>query len=478
MTKVCSRKSDLPVYKILEESSENFVRVSVNDSDLELFITEEAYEERLDAVQRIKYPNIKNIRVLETSLFNAVISESKNILNNDLNYERSADLDVLIGDAIRAGVSDIHIEKKGTGVSIFYRINGFLTHVQDWALDDYDRFANSVYNYYAKQQEDTTLKPQSSQYFSIIYENKEDNVRAVVRGQTSSRYDSKLTDAQSMVMRVLVDDNEYTMRSLTEMGFTREQDDFIKKQLNNPTGAIIVSGKTGSGKNTTLVNLMSQMHSIYPAKSYRTIEQPVEYTIPFAAQQSIKDTDDGGYGDALKTIVRLDPDVIMLGELRDSITAKSFLNIVYSGHKVFTTIHANSPIGVLKRLVRLGLDEQQILQPGLFNTIVSQTLVPVLCRNCRIEPNEDSMSYKKGSGCEDCMGLGIEGREVVADVLPVTNEVLIALQSHNFQEIERVVTEVKQNYGLPLTQYDHGNLKFQKGIIDSSTLASECSNVI
>jgi general secretion pathway protein E len=192
-----------------------------------------------------------------------------------------------------------------------------------------------------------------------------------------------------------------TQRSLEELGFSDEQVQTLIQQIKQPQGLFIITGPTGSGKTTTLYSILQYLNS--SERNIMTLEQPVEYRLPMIRQSEIKEMTKTSFADGVRSLLRQDPDIIFIGEVRDEDTAQMALRAAMTGHLVFTTLHTNDSISVISRLRDLGL-KPSIVADYLV-AAVSQRLLRLVCAAC------------KGDGCETCHHTGYKGRQAVGEIL-------------------------------------------------------------
>ncbi|MGZ4999940.1 MAG: GspE/PulE family protein, partial [Methylomonas sp.] len=238
-------------------------------------------------------------------------------------------------------------------------------------------------------------------------------------------------NGEKVVMRIL--DQNASIQPIDKLGFSPSNLAKIERLINKPQGIILCTGPTGSGKTSTLYSLLQ--HSATPTKNFVTIEEPVEYYLDAAGQVNIKGKIDLTFPIVLRAILRQDPDVILLGEIRDLETAEVAFQAALTGHLVFSTLHTNSAIATIARLFDLGL-KPYILANGL-EGIISQRLVRRICPHCRepFQPEPDVLqqlgpmftdhphTFYKGRGCENCGNSGYQGRMCVTELL-IPNEEL------------------------------------------------------
>src|SRR5690606_30002452 len=229
--------------------------------------------------------------------------------------------------------------------------------------------------------------------------------------------------------------------SLDELGFSEHNMKLIKRAINRPEGIIIVTGPTGSGKTTSLYSMINAVNS--PEVNIMTLGDPVEYSLPLIRQSAVRESTGLTFANGVKALLRQDPDIIFIGEVRDQPTAEQALKAAMTGHQVFTTLHTNDCFGALPRLIDLGL------QPGMIAGAIiasfAQRLVRRLCPECKkagpatgeecellgVDPAKPPTIYHK-VGCAKCGQQGYKGRVAVAEILLFDEELddLLASGAH------------------------------------------------
>jgi type II secretory ATPase GspE/PulE/Tfp pilus assembly ATPase PilB-like protein len=232
-------------------------------------------------------------------------------------------------------------------------------------------------------------------------------------------------NGEKIVMRIL--DRSGSIMPLNEIGFEADILKHLDNVIRKPQGIVLATGPTGSGKTTSLYSMMQHIAS--PEKNYITVEDPVEYHFDQAGQVMIKDKIGLSFSVVLRSILRQDPDVVLIGEIRDYETAEVAFNAALTGHLVFSTLHTNSTVDTLSRLFDLGLKPYVIA--SAIEMIIAQRLVRRICNACRHEhvPDkavierlgslfvEPGMKFFKGHGCEKCNDSGMVGRAAIYEVL-------------------------------------------------------------
>ena len=320
----------------------------------------------------------------------------------------------VILEAIRLGASDIHVQPRTKNVMVRYRIDGI--------LQDKIQIPHQLHQSFVSR-----LKVMSE--LDISERRRPQDGRITVK--TPMRVvDLRIStlptiNGEKIVMRIL--DRNAAVLGLHELGFAADDLRRIDYAVSKPQGIILATGPTGSGKTTTLYSLLQ--HNATPAKNYVTIEDPVEYYLDIAGQVHIREKIGLTFPMVLRAILRQDPDVILLGEIRDFETAEVAFHAALTGHQVFSTLHTNSAIATVSRLLDLGL-KPYVVATAL-EAIVAQRLVRRICGQCREEVEPDANLLKKlspalepaltpayrGRGCRECHGSGYKGRLGLYEVL-------------------------------------------------------------
>jgi general secretion pathway protein E len=328
-------------------------------------------------------------------------------------------LDLLIAQAVRDRASDIHLEPQERNLRVRYRIDGILHEVQILPLSVHPPLVSRL-KVMAGMNIAERRRPQDGQ-FSIRVEEKEVDFRVAT---------SDSAHGEMVVLRVL--DKSLSLLALTELGFLPEALERYSQMLRTPFGMILVGGPTGSGKTTTLYASVNQLDR--GERNIVTIEDPIEYHFEGVNQIQVNPRADITFAGGLRAIMRLDPDVILVGEIRDDDTARMATQAALTGHLVLSSIHANDALGVLFRLLDLGV-EPFLISSALVGA-VSQRMVRRVCPHCRslsevppderqvyeLELGERPEKLYYGAGCNSCANTGYLGRTGVFEVLMLSEE--------------------------------------------------------
>ncbi len=321
----------------------------------------------------------------------------------------------IISNGIVKGATDIHIGPDMKGVRVRYRIDGQLQHGMHLPID--------------------LLSPIISR-IKIMGGMNIAEIRIPQDGGTEFTYRDRKLDIRISTYPVLggenavlcILDKSQVKIGLESLGFFSEDAQKLAKIVKAPYGMIVVTGPTGSGKTTTLYSCLSIVNSV--SKNIFTIEDPIEYQMPLVRQSQVNVKAGLTFATGLRSILRQDPDIILVGEIRDVETAELALRAALTGHLVFTTLHTNDAISSTLRLVDMGI-EPYIISSTL-NAIISQRLVRVLCDYCKEAIPKDNPIYEKLSvdkflytakGCTHCNETGYKGRTIIYEILEIDDEI-------------------------------------------------------
>lgn len=322
-------------------------------------------------------------------------------------------VNVLLADALRLGVSDIHLESVPDGLRVRYRIDGVLQDVSRVTETHRAAVVSRVKIMSGLDIAERRL-PQDGRTRLVIGDREVD-----VRVSSLPAL-----HGESIVLRVL--DHGTGARSLAELGMPADVCSEFEKVLGRTSGMVVVTGPTGSGKTTTLYAALERVNSA--GVKTVTIEEPVEYQIPGVIQIPVNPKVGFDFSDALRSILRHDPDVIMVGEMRDTETAEIAIQAALTGHLVFSTLHTAEAAGAVTRLADMGVAPFRVA--AALQAIVAQRLVRVLCSSCAAEyeptsaeladapdSGNDGRRFRRAVGCEECANTGYRGRTGVYELL-------------------------------------------------------------
>lgn len=358
---------------------------------------------------------------------------SKTILKNEIEEDF---LNLIVTEARTLKSSDIHIEAYSNKRRIRFRIDGKLVERYRLKNDQYSSFINKIK---IKSQLDIAEKrlPQDGR-MRLLLNTAEVDIRVSI---LPSLYGEKV------VLRILNSDSSNI--DLETIGLDSKQLTTFKNVLKKPHGIILISGPTGSGKTTTLYATLKILNN--DENNILTIEDPIEYTLDGVNQVQLRESIGLTFANALKTFLRQDPDIIMLGEIRDPETAQMAIRAALTGHLVLSTIHTNSAWSTISRLIDMGIPS--FLLSSTMNLTAAQRLVRKLCPSCKsvqdFLPAEVSQvatlfdpetKFYKAEGCANCYYTGYAGRIAIYEIIPVDSEISLLIKD-NVQDISKVFSE-------------------------------------
>ena len=345
-------------------------------------------------------------------------------------------VNALILDGVRNDASDIHLEPVKNKLLIRKRIDGALRDYPPLSKVISPQIISRIKLLAEMDIAERRLPQDGSMYIEL-----EDTIIHIRVSSLPTVFGEKL------VLRLLNPDN--VIRPLDELGFTPVNLKQYYEFLEHPYGMILVTGPTGCGKTTTLYSSLQHLN-VYE-KNIITVENPVEYRLDRVNQVQVNSKIGLTFANTLRTVLRQDPDIIMVGEIRDPETAEIVTRAALTGHLVFSTLHTGDAVRSIIRLLDMGI--QPFLLTSSLVGIVSQRLVRLVCLNCR-EPYKPSakergiieafncdgngITFYKGRGCDDCSGTGFKGRTAIHEVMIIDDEVRDMIRSS--VNIERVKT--------------------------------------
>jgi type IV pilus assembly protein PilB len=353
-------------------------------------------------------------------------------------------VDLIIKEALRQRASDIHIEPQEQGMRVRFRIDGILQDILTIPKESKNAVGVRV-KLMANLDITNTQTPQDGRFKMKVGKQEVDFRVSML----------PTTFGQKIVMRVL-DKNNLSV-GLSKLGFSKNTAVILEEAIYKPFGMILVTGPTGSGKSTTLYSLVAKLNT--PEKNIITIEEPVEYLVDGLTQIEVKPDIGLNFATGLRAVLRQSPDVVMVGEIRDSETADIAIKAALTGQLVFSTLHTNSAAGAVTRLVDMGLEP--FLVASSLVLVCAQRLCRRICDSCKrpvdLKPEilkkiqhrlkADSVLYE-GKGCEVCRGTGYKGRVGVTEVLQIDDQIRdMLLKKSTSVEITRYA---QKNQGMKL----------------------------
>jgi type II secretory ATPase GspE/PulE/Tfp pilus assembly ATPase PilB-like protein len=401
------------------------------------------------------------LREIEGNIDKSINDESQ--LKGDYRSPMVRMVDAILTDAVHRGASDLHFEPENLFLRIRYRIDGEMVQIRSIHRDYWSAIAVRI-KIISGMNIAESRKPQDGHINTEILGRKIDfrvSTQPTVNGE-------------NIVMRIL--DEKQAIISLDNLGYSQENQNLLKKLIKKPEGVIICTGPTGSGKTTTLYTILNMINSI--DKNIMTLEDPVEYRIPLIRQSNIKAEGGIDFASGVKAILRQDPDVILIGEIRDKETAITSIQAAMTGHQVYTTLHTNDALASIPRLINIGVPSY--LLAGSLIGIIAQRLTRKLC-SCKTEKIPDEFEKKllgekhanvkkiyQAVGCPKCSGSGYKGRTTICEILPIDRE-MDELISKSASRKELYNHAIEQGF---VPMIEDGLKKVIKGQIDLKELTS------
>ena len=432
-----------------------------------------------DAIQRL-FPKkpirivMANPKQINQHLQRLEINESiKGLVSDirrDLNQEDVGDsndespavlklIDIILKSSIYAGASDIHIEATEKSCIVRERVDGMLRQGFSFDKDIFSPLASRM-KLLSNLDIAEKRKPQDGRFSATV---------------AKKDYDFRVStlptiQGESIVLRIL--DKSKAMIKLEEAGMSKLSYDRFSKAIQVPYGIVLVTGPTGSGKTTTLYGAVNAIKDV--KDKIITVEDPVEYQMAGLQQVNVKESVGLGFADALKSILRQDPDKIMIGEIRNQETLRIAIQAALTGHLVLSTLHTNDAISSISRILDMGIEEY--LVSGALVAIQAQRLVRKICIKCKVETVLDPLLLKdveqylpdnptfyKGEGCKECGQTGYSGREMISEVLTIS-ETMARMIAKVASKEELTLQAEKEGF---VTMFEDG---VQKALSGASTI--------
>jgi len=373
-------------------------------------------------------------------------------------------VNALVFDAVKIGASDLHFEPEENFVRLRYRLDGVLFTAQILHKQHWNGISQRI-KILSEMNIADKLSPQDGR-FNLNIGGREADFRV-----------SSLptVHGENIVLRVL--DKSESIMPMENLGFSPENLEKLKIATSKPEGIIIVTGPTGSGKSTSLYSILNEINDVQV--NIQTLEDPVEYSLPMIRQTHVRE----GvleFADGIKALLRQDPDIIFIGEIRDHVTAEMALKAAMTGHQVYTSLHTNDSFGAIPRLLDLGLKPGMIA--GAIIAVFAQRLARRLCKNCKQEhtPNAEEceilgvdaanppqiFKHKEG-GCDMCNGTGYKGRVAVVEILLFDDD-MDQLLARNESKAELKALAAKKGFK---NMKDDGILKVLEGVTDLDAIS-------
>ena len=327
-------------------------------------------------------------------------------------------IDALLTEAVQQNASDIHFEPENSFLRIRYRVDGVLRQVRSLHKSFWPAMV-------------VRLKVMSGMNIA--------ETRAPQDGRISLRLSGRPIDfrvashptsyGENLVLRIL--DRQKGLVPINQLGLDESALTLLLSIIAKPEGIVLVTGPTGSGKTTTLYSILSHVNT--ESVNIMTLEDPVEYPIPLIRQSSVNEAAKLDFASGIRSLMRQDPDIILVGEIRDHPTAEMALRAAMTGHQVYSTLHTNSAIGAIPRLLDIGI-LPDILAGNIIG-VMAQRLIRVLCRHCKYPYQPDAAERKllglhhneevtlyRAAGCDICHHQGYAGRQAIMEILKMDSE--------------------------------------------------------
>src|ERR1700737_1035967 len=336
-------------------------------------------------------------------------------------------VETIIFTALERRASDIHIEARDTEVAVKYRIDGVLQHAMQPIAKEWHSTMLSRIKVLSELDIAERRVPQDGR-FRVKYKGRFIDLRVSIM---------PASHGEDAVLRVLDKETlseKFQSLSLDVVGFSAEEMRRFRRYIREPYGMLLVTGPTGSGKTTTLYAAINEIKS--DEDKIITIEDPVEYQLKGITQIPVNEKKGLTFARGLRSILRHDPDKIMVGEIRDQETAQIAIQSALTGHLVFTTVHANNVTDVIGRFINMGVEPYNFVSS--LNCIMAQRLVRIVCENCkkpkRFTPTElqeagldpdiwGQVEFVEGVGCLECSGTGFRGRSAISELLDLSDHI-------------------------------------------------------
>ena len=392
------------------------------DSYLKVYSATEATKSALKSIQNDVNLNNANRKDISTDVANAPAVRF---------------IDSTLEEAVKVGASDVHIEPNEKNVTVRYRIDGDLHEQSTFDISFFPAIS-------------TRIKILSDIDIAEKRIPQDGHITKIIEGE---KYDFRVSTlptihGEKFAIRVL--DKKIFSLSLQELNFSEEVNETIGKILQHPHGIVLLTGPTGSGKTTTLYSFIRQLNK--PNVNIVTIEDPVEFSMESINQIQVNNKADLTFASSLRSILRQDPDIIMVGEIRDEETAQIAIRAAITGHLVLSTLHTNEAPGAVTRLIDMGV-ESYLVSDALV-AVISQRLLKRLCPHCRkpvmttpdqrkaLGLKEDAMIYE-ANGCPYCNNTGYRGRLAVHEIMYLNDDLreVISTPGATIEEIRQTAIE-------------------------------------
>ena len=471
----------LPAYKLVLtggpgswvpiEQSERMFLAAVSEDEpptaAYILFTTLQFPARLKAQLRenLKQRNVQIIDQIEVTptILEDVYADAEKITNpnsTDLDYERGQEtVRMLLAKAVAESASDIHIVRRQMTALVSFRISGQVIRYAEWPDLLADQTCRFIYEVLGYDQAVTWNRhePQDAIADTILSNGRKVRVRVGTIPASPDGYD--------MVLRILPGSED--IMYLNQLGYDADQIQAIQTIVQRPSGLLVMAGSVGSGKSTSMVSMLNEELAMHQSRlRIITVEDPPERVIPGATQVPVirKKGNSGGdeFTFAIRGALRCDPDTLMVGEIRDLQSGLLTIKFAQSGHRVYTTVHASTALGIVGRLTGLGISTSLVCAPDVLKGLMFQSLVPKLCPECKISSEEwlnfgrendyrrresvqrasaaviacgldvSEIHYRGNRDCEQCGGSGVIGRTVMAEIVLPDDEMIFMLSKGDY----------------------------------------------
>ena len=467
VVRIATVKTDIKDVEILKNKYQKKFGISV-----EIYITsQESFESALkqyDALPKIiEHKQGVEISSEELDKFSDKLTNLESVVELMKKVSTTELVAVMIAAGLKLNASDIHIEAEVDGIKLRYRIDGVLQTAGILEKEIWKQLISRL-KLLSGLKLNIVDKPQDGRFSIFLKDDKVD-----VRLSTlPTQY------GESVVMRLLL--SKVASLQFEDLGLEGAAFDMLQRQIKRPNGMIITTGPTGSGKTTTLYAILNKLNQ--PETKIITVEDPIEYELKGINQSQINPAKDYTFAKGLRSIVRQDPDVIMVGEMRDLETVDIALNAALTGHLVLSTLHTNDAAGAIPRFLSMGA-KLYLLAPAL-NLVMAQRLVRKLCNKCKREIKLDdekkqkvkdslgklmqdqnidleNIKFYEAVGCEECNNSGYKGRVGIFEMFEMNKEIEQVILSNEISEYK--IKEIAIKNGM-ITMVQYGLLKAIKGV--------------
>ena len=432
-------------YRISEKLStaqlKTYSAIPVKEDEISVYV---AFKNRFDVIAQDKVQNLFNRKLLKVAIaqptqiekyisklalnesIKDVITEIRRELSSSASQGQNSEnsgilklIEIILKTSIQSRASDIHIEPTETNCIVRSRIDGMLSETFIFDKDIYPPMVSRM-KLLSNMDIAERRRPQDGRFSAQILD---------------KEYDFRIStlpilNGESIVLRIL--DKSKVIINLEDLGMHPDNFAKFKKSMKAPYGIILVTGPTGSGKTTTLYGALNDIKSV--KTKIITVEDPVEYQLNMIQQVHVNEKAGLTFVSALRSILRQDPDVIMIGEIRDQETLRIAIQAALTGHLVFSTLHTNDAISALPRMIDMGIEPY--LVSGALVCIEAQRLVRKLCPHCKQKITlsqkafdevkkfvPENYQFYKSVGCPQCSQTGYLGREMISEILPISDHI-------------------------------------------------------